>query len=74
MLPAYVGTYHALSTQEIWNDLFVDVIQQASRPLVVISCINEEFPSGVVVNEWTNLQRIGKDHAVILALLSVLQG
>lgn len=49
-------TYHALPTQEIWDYLFIDVIQQASRALVVISCIDEELSSGVVVDEWTNLK------------------
>lgn len=68
-----LNTYHALSTQEVWNNLSINVIQQASRTLVVISCINQEFPSGVVINEWTNLEGIRKDHVVILALLSDFQ-
>jgi hypothetical protein len=62
--------YHALPTQEIRNDLLVDVIQQASRTLVVISCINEEFPPGVVINERTNLKAIRKDRVLRLALQS----
>lgn len=68
-----LNTYHALSAQEVWNNLSINVIQQASRTLVVISCINQEFPSGVVINEWTNLEGIRKDHVVILALLSDFQ-
>lgn len=59
------NTYHALPAQEIWNYLFIDVIQQASRALVVISRINEEFPSCVVVNKWTNLKPIRQNSDVI---------
>lgn len=48
-------TYHALSAQEIWNYLLINVIQQASRTLVVVARIDEELSSGVVINERTNL-------------------
>lgn len=52
--PALWHVTHALATQEIGNNLFIDVVQQASRALVIISCIDEELPSGVVINERTN--------------------
>lgn len=50
-------SYHALSTEEIRDNFFIDVIQQSPRTLVVISSINKEFFSSVIINEWTNLQR-----------------
>lgn len=53
--PHPLVTYHTFSTEEIGNNFFVDVIQQPTRTLVVIACINQEFLSRVVINKWTNL-------------------
>lgn len=63
-------SYHALSTKEIRDNFFIDVIQQSPRTLVVISSINKEFFSSVIINEWTNLQRKKKrtDQALTLFL------
>ena len=49
------GTYNALAAQEVGDDLFVDVVQQASGALVVIARVNEELPPGVVVDERADL-------------------
>lgn len=50
-----LNSYHALSTKKVRNNFLIDVIQQSPRTLVVISSINKEFLSSVVINEWTNL-------------------
>ena len=48
-------THHALPAQEIRDDLLVYIVQQASRTLVVIACVDEELLAGVFVNKWTHL-------------------
>lgn len=48
-------THHAVSPQEIRNDLLVYVVHQPSRTLVVVACIDEELLAGVFINEWTHL-------------------
>lgn len=76
-LPAPAATggspYHALSAQEVWDDLCVDVVQQAPGPLVVVPRINQELPPGVVVNEWADLRAIQKGRSVMCAWLSDLR-
>lgn len=48
-------THHALSSQEIRDDLLVYIVHQPSRTLVVIACIDEELLAGVFVDKWTHL-------------------
>lgn len=50
------STDHAVSSQEIRNDLLIYVVNQASRALVVVAGIDEELLAGVLVNEWAHLQ------------------
>lgn len=48
-------THHALSSQEIRDDLLVYIVHQSPRTLVVVACIDEELLAGVFVDKWTHL-------------------
>lgn len=49
-------THHTLSSQEVRDDLLVDVVHQPPRTLVIIACIDQELLAGVFINEGTHLR------------------
>lgn len=48
-------THHTLSSQEVRDDLLVYVVQQAAGALVVISSVDQELLTGVLVDERAHL-------------------
>lgn len=52
-------THHTLSSQEVRDDLLVDVVHQTSRTLVVVAGVDEELLAGVFIDERTHLRSQG---------------
>lgn len=48
-------THHTLSSQEVRDDLLVYVVQQAAGALVVITSVDQELLTGVLVDERAHL-------------------
>lgn len=49
-------SHHAVSSQEVGEDLSVNVVHEASWTLVVISSINKELLTGVLINQGADLE------------------
>lgn len=49
-------THHAVSSQEVWDHVFVHVVYQPSWTLVVIPTVNEELLPCVLIDEGTDLK------------------
>lgn len=49
-------THHAVSSQEVWDHIFVHIIDQPSWTLIVIPTINEELLPCVLIDKGTNLK------------------
>lgn len=47
--------HHALPSQEVRDDFFVNVVHQSSCALVVVSSINEELLTRVLINQVADL-------------------
>lgn len=47
--------HHALPSQEVRDDFFVNVVHQSSRALVVVSSINKELLTRVLINQVADL-------------------
>lgn len=56
--------HHAVPSQEVGDDLFVNVVHQTSWTLVVISGVNKELLTGVLINQGTDLMtpRVIREH------------
>lgn len=52
----YRRSHHAVPSQEVRDDLSVNVIHQAPRTLVIIASINKELLAGVLIDEGTDLE------------------
>lgn len=52
--------HHALSSQKVWDDFFVNVVHETPRTLVVIASIDQELLSGVFINEGAHLREEGE--------------
>lgn len=48
--------HHAVPSQEVRDDFFVDVVQQSSWTLVVIPAIKEELLPCVLVDQGADLE------------------
>lgn len=48
-------THHTLSSKEVRDDLFINVVHKTARALVVISCIDQKLLSCILINEWAHL-------------------
>lgn len=48
--------HHAVPSQEVRDDFFVDVVHQSSCTLVVVSSVNQELLTGVLVNQRADLE------------------
>lgn len=49
-------THHAVPSQEVWDDFSVNVVQKPSWTLVVVSSVNKELLTSVLVNQRADLQ------------------
>lgn len=49
-------THHAVSSQEVWDHVFVHVVYQPSWALVVIATVNEELLPCVLIDKGTDLK------------------
>ena len=49
-------SHHAISSQEVRDDLSVNVVHQASWTLVVISSINKKLLASVLINQGADLE------------------
>lgn len=49
-------THHAVSSQEVWDHVFVHVVYQPSWTLVVIPTVNEELLPCVLIDKGTDLK------------------
>lgn len=55
--------HHAIPSQEVGDDLFVNVVHQTSCTLVVVSSINEELLTCVLINQGADLKpRVIREH------------
>lgn len=56
--------HHAVPSQEVGDDIFVDVVQQSTCSLVVVPSINQELLTGVLVNQGADLETTAGSHVV----------
>lgn len=48
--------HHAVPSQEVRDDFFLDIVHQSSCALVVVSSVNQELFTGVLVNQRADLK------------------
>lgn len=54
--------HHAVPSQEVGDDFFVNVVQQSSWTLVVVSSINKELFTGILINQGADLEIRHQSH------------
>ncbi len=56
MFRLYAEAHHAVPSQEVGDDFFVNVVNQSSWTLVVVSSVNKELLTGVFIDQGADLK------------------